>query len=272
MDLTDFLTFAIEREKIRLKKEAGQPAPWTEDPELQRGYFCNVFREDDRTTRWFREHIRDHVSGGQAIFACTVFRWFNLPAAGEVLIPHLRDKWRPLLALREMEKLPSVVSGAYMVKSPKGMGKAEGILAVADQIRPAAMELGEKRWFTMESLHAELLKFPFVGRFIAYEIVTDLRHTDVLRDATDIMTWASAGPGCARGLNWLTGRGFRYGPEKYQQQMLECMREILEEVNRCWVFNRPWEMREVEHVLCEYDKYKRLQSGARPKRYYRRKT
>lgn len=47
------------REAIRLKKEAGAPPPWIEDPILATYRFCNVRREDDLVTRWVRSHVRD---------------------------------------------------------------------------------------------------------------------------------------------------------------------------------------------------------------------
>ena len=43
-----FFDFCRERENIRLKREIGSPAPWTDDPIFQKGRFLNVFREDDR--------------------------------------------------------------------------------------------------------------------------------------------------------------------------------------------------------------------------------
>ena len=43
-----FFDFCRERENIRLARESGTPAPWTEDPIFQKGRFLNVFREDDR--------------------------------------------------------------------------------------------------------------------------------------------------------------------------------------------------------------------------------
>jgi hypothetical protein len=45
------VAFAIEREAIRKRREAGQPWPWTDDPILCAGYFCNVHRENDAATR-----------------------------------------------------------------------------------------------------------------------------------------------------------------------------------------------------------------------------
>jgi len=268
MDLRRFLDFAVERENVRIRREAGEPAPWTHDDVLRRGFFCNVYREDDKTTRWFRDNIRQHLAGGQSVFACTVFRWFNRIESGEVLKPHLLGDWEPATLLPELEKLPKIVGAAYMVKSPKGMRKAAGLLQCAEVVRERCLAMRARE--TLEELHAEICEFPYVGRFIAYEIVTDLRH-GMMAEATDINSWASAGPGCARGLNWLLGTKYVYGREKHQQQMLAVMREMLPEINDRWPWpDRPWEMREVEHVLCEFAKYTELQNGKRPKRYWRK--
>ena len=45
-----FFEFCKERENIRLKRERGEPGPWTTDEVFQNGRFLNVFREDDRGT------------------------------------------------------------------------------------------------------------------------------------------------------------------------------------------------------------------------------
>tara|TARA_Y100001970_G_C14173337_1_gene825451 strand:- start:401 stop:1282 length:882 start_codon:yes stop_codon:yes gene_type:complete len=46
-----FFNFCREREKIRIKRENGDPLPWSDDPIFQRARFLNVFREDDRGSK-----------------------------------------------------------------------------------------------------------------------------------------------------------------------------------------------------------------------------
>ena len=53
-----FVAVMRERENIRLRREQGLSRPWTSDPFLQHYRFCNIRREDDRTTRWIAEHWR----------------------------------------------------------------------------------------------------------------------------------------------------------------------------------------------------------------------
>lgn len=106
------------------------------------------------------------------------------------------------------------------------------------------------------------------GPFMAYEVVTDMRHTRYLRNAPDLYTWANAGPGAIRGLNRLHLRGIKQNPKKHttNEEMFELMKALneinLPEFNR--VFgevddaNPRFEMRDIEHSLCEYDKYQRV--------------
>ena len=51
MDTARLLYWMAERERIRLRPQAGQPAPWSNDPILRDWSFTNVRREDDRVTR-----------------------------------------------------------------------------------------------------------------------------------------------------------------------------------------------------------------------------
>lgn len=128
---------------------------------------------------------------------------------------------------------------------------------------------------TLEEMHDWLCNFPYLGPFMAYEIVTDLSHTHLLNRAADIMTWASPGPGAARG----AGRLVYWDPDRlsYERQsdraeILEIMQHLLKESRAS--ANWPpqlgqWTMREVEHTLCEFDKYERARlCEGRPKQRF----
>jgi len=113
----------------------------------------------------------------------------------------------------------------------------------------------------MEAVFYKLLQFFMVGKFVGYEMVCDLRFTNVL-DAVDTLTWANVGPGAERGLR-------RLGMDP----TLESMRELLSRKNelQSYVFDCEWpfELREIEHSLCEFDKYQRVKTGAgRPRQRY----
>lgn len=270
----DFFATARERERIRLKRLAGDPPPWTDDKIFQEWRFCNVNREDDRTTVAFRDTVRSKVSGLQAVKATMIWRWFNRIETGALLTDLLLNGWNTEEARRRLTGVRPIVTGAYMIKTKDGLDKLEGLLWAIDNAIPRLPEMMESWDGSLQSACESITKLPFQGPFLAYEIVTDLRHTDILQDAPDIMTWANVGPGATRGLNYVV-KGSRYyferGSKEDQKTMNELMQRLLEmsKDEEFWPQDGfSWEMRTVEHWLCEYFKYTNAQNKLRLKRRF----
>ena len=73
-----FFDFCRERENIRLVRESGTPAPWTEDPIFQKGRFLNVFREDDRGSKAILHFARNLENDLPTLIHALFFaRWCN---------------------------------------------------------------------------------------------------------------------------------------------------------------------------------------------------
>jgi hypothetical protein len=268
--LNDFFRYARERYRIKLRRDAGQPAPWTDDPVLQRFRFCHIFREDDKTTVWFRENVRDPLRDDpvKVALATIGFRWFNRIETGE-RIKHimLKHGWDNDAVRKQLKGVYPLITGAYMVRSPYGVNKLDGLLSYMAQL-PDVRLLQQP---TLQAAHTILREAPGMGDFTAYEVISDLRWTCVLEGASDIMTWASPGPGAARGLEWIYRRPFSRGSQKGVDEQIKLMRRLLaaSRKQRYWSKRWPaWDMRTVEHTLCEYDKYRRGQAGGRLKRRY----
>ena len=129
-ELDRYRYWQIEREKIRFKKEnLGEDPPWTDDPILQEFKFCQVFREDDRPTRWFAKHIREPLRDDPKVLMATViFRWFNLINTGRTLLEHdLLLNWDRKKAIEEITKQPKWITGSYIIKTPNRMDKVTGV-------------------------------------------------------------------------------------------------------------------------------------------------
>jgi alpha-glutamyl/putrescinyl thymine pyrophosphorylase clade 1 len=269
-----FFSTARERYEIKLKREAGLSPPWTEDKQFLQWRFCNVHREDDKTTVWFRETVRQHLSGLAAVRSTVIFRWFNRIETGQLIQDLLLDTWSTEEARKRLKHVTPVVTGAYIIRGQEGYSKLEGILQCIDDALPLLEILSPKWGNSLEQAWRDLLLVDYLGGFMAYEIVSDLRWTSVLSEARDILTWANAGPGCARGLGWVVeGQSGRFNcGAKAQKEMLPLMQMLLqmsreeEYWSQAW---KPWEMREVEHWSCEFDKYCRARAGDNMKRRYR---
>lgn len=282
-DPAAFFAFARERHNIYLRRVAGEPRPWTDDVILQRGRFTNVYRELDKTTVWFKKHVREPLrSKPEVLLATVLFRWFNRITTGEALFIQ-RGLFTPATAFEtflvdgDIAGLKSsilsycgkgpYVTGAFIINTPQGMTKLDGVLwAFGEFARTSnwmdiAKEMLREKSYTMENVHGWLLQFPRLGAFMAYEIVTDLRHTDCLLDASDASSWANPGPGAKRGLSYLLGGSRKVVPPNVRSrgQQILLMQQLLA-IAPAYGFT-DWEMREVEHTLCEFAKYTMVQRG-----------
>ena len=282
--LDRFLYWIKERHSIYQKRLAGKPKPWTDDIVLQSYFFTNPHRENDKTTVWFREHVRDVLKDDPGVLMATIiFRWFVSIETGKVLLKHdLFEEWNEAKALKVLrahrESAGKVFTGAYLIRSPQGMDKVAGVVQCISAVwkeRERLLHRIEKAE-TLRMAHAHLKKFYGLGGFMAYEIVTDLRHTYLLRDAKDIDTWCHLGPGSMRGLIRMNGgippknkkgRIKRHPPPVTNG--LEQMQELLA-MARKKLPKMKFEMRDIEHSLCEWDKMERVLWGqGRSKRLYK---
>ena len=276
-ELDRYFYWIHEREHIRiLKEERGDDPPWTEDPILQEFKFCQVFREDDRTTRWFRTHIREPLRNDPKVLMATViFRWFNLIETGRTLLEHnLLFDWNREKAIQEITKQPKWITGSYIIKTPNRMDKVTGVAECVSHMwrdkdfiidtLEYALETGNS---SLKDTWILLKDYPYMGPFMAYEVVTDLRHTYLLEKAHDITKWANAGPGAMRGLNRLTGRDLKFCKRSHpwNEEMQELWELATTERLLGSIFgggsSGGFEMREVEGGLCEFDKYSRIFKG-----------
>jgi hypothetical protein len=262
-----------ERHRIYLSKAAGDAPPWTSDATMLKYRFCNVFRELDKVTVWLRENWREPYADSEHLWiAICLARQVNWPETlAEVGFPV--NGFDPAAVWDRLEarkaKGEKVYTGAYMISAPAGqyagMAKPQYTAEVvvgsvwAARAEFHAMFAGGRQP-TLEEVHSWLRQFRGWGDFMAYEVVTDLRHTRYLRNAPDINTWAVAGPGAIRGLHRLHGRPYK--KSLTQKRAGEEMCELLELSKTALPdFVPPLELREIEHSLCETDKWLRVAAG-----------
>jgi hypothetical protein len=279
--LNKFWYWMNERQLIFIRKERGDPAPWTEDWILQTYKFTNVFREQDRVTRELRKRINKSDSEGAVLWKTFAFRLFNHPDTYDELwraglIKNFNvTKVKTLLRRLQREK-KQVFTGAYIVTNsgssrPKIELAAEALNAVYKDLRTIVREIkvGKKLQTATEIIR----QYPMMGNFTSYEVVTDLRHYSLLNKAEDIYTWANPGPGARRGCNRIV-RTCRTDKPDHPVYYLYEMRELLEmapdNLGRHITRHHTLEMRDIEHSLCEFDKYMRVfNKEGRPRSKYR---
>lgn len=278
-----------ERHAIYLRRAAGLPREeWTQDPILQTYKFTNVYRELDRQTILLREGWRepyaDHYNLWFAMAMARQINWW--PTLADIGFP---EQWSDYAANRAVATMRSralrglkVYTGAYMLrcdiqddttpdKPAYTIHKVLNPLWLEMPHLESEMGFGGANFFTwlediaprersVQKVHQWFMQYHGWGGFLSYEVVTDLMETRYLREAYDRDEWAFAGPGAVRGLNRLLGRDLNTSLSPLQA--LGLMQVAFAQVREEWPDEWPTlHLREIEHSLCEFDKYERVRLG-----------
>lgn len=275
MRVKELTAFITERERIRVKKLAGKPKPWTTDPILQKYRFCNVHREDDTVTKWIAGNWREpHAHSVDLFFGMCVARIINWPVTMEAL--GWPAPWNPkrfINTIREMRARGQVAYGpAYVVstngrKMEKSVYLAEQVLTPIWQARNTTRPT-KRGMDTLQGFYERLRKFQGLGSFMAAQVVADMKYAEPLTSARDWNTFAASGPGSRRGLNRVCGSapGQPWGGEFSWYSALINLRTG---VNKMLAPMVPLHAQDLQNCLCEFDKYERVRLGeGTPKRLY----
>lgn len=282
---SELLAFMTERHRIYLRREEGMAKPWTKDLILQRYRFCNVYRELDTVTIWIRKNIREPYRAHPHLwFMLAMARQINWPDTLQEIMdrggwPDAKYDWKKArkIMLARQARGDQLYTGAYMLNAhgtkpddpkDKAFFTTKLVLDSVWQNRveiTKAFELG-----TMRAAWESLLPHHGWGPFTAYEVVCDARYTRYGNSGgwnALATAWANPGPGAFRGLNRLHGREVM--PNGDRERAVAEMQAYLAWISPRWDFAPTLEMREIEHCLCEFDKYERTRLGeGRPRSTY----
>lgn len=271
------VTFAVEREKIRIAKEdKNKPAPWTKSLVLRDFRFTNYKRGDDKVTRWIVENLLEPEQDDPNVwFYSVISRIFNRIDTLKVLKDEgcmSLKKWNPSKMKKILRKLKdsgeSLFGNAYLVSAP-GSGKGNKADFLIDNLFSAAWDNRKdisrtiRDCNSMQATTEALQNLPGLGPFLAYEVCLDLVEIPLLSKAADRNTWTSLGPGSRRGLN------IAYGKEISKRDQLEAIVKLFQGFKKnlpSWM-PKPY-LEDLENCLCESSKIYRIMNGGHAKNKY----
>lgn len=273
-----------ERERIRFQKMTGKPAPWTDDPILQKFKFTNVKRIYDRTTQAFLEVYRKYASAPHttALYNCALRRFTGTAAASTALgwVEHHDPKLIQAAERACDNRGETFWTGAYMIRGgaagvPKWRAVSDYLVGVWDS-RKALCELMERTrsWEKGYAVMHELYGFGGNG-FMGKEVLQDYilwRTVAKLPPFLDADTFTPVGPGARRGLNRLRGKPLGTPmTESEGLQMITALRTAIQPLWRKAAPNeQPLTAHDIQFCLCELDKYERVRLGeGRPRSLYK---
>lgn len=263
INLKSLIYWMEERERVREKKEAGEPKPWSEDEVFQSVYFCNVDRENDKVTKFIRQMYSPHV--GHPFFTHNIIlsRFLNWPLTlGDVGYLY---SWEPddvKMTLNNIKDRGEKVWGnAYVVSTcGRQMDKIDYLTEIVMPSIERVLKLPDGHSCESEAIKLQLIEG--ISTFMAGQVVADLKNTEghPLREAPDWGTFALPGPGSRRGMDWV------YGEKLSERDWYSAIASLHD-----LVYTEGWRIcrQNLQNCLCEYDKWCRVTNGTgRSKRKY----
>jgi len=209
---------------------------WTDDPILQRYPFCNVYRVLDRVSQYL---IAEVIQKGPQASTELVFRilLFSTWSTYE------RANYERVLRRLYDDKV-SIYTGAYIKPAPN-LGFAENFMNHLALIEVLMRELPEKCQEAeyIADVFEWLCTFKSMGDFTAYQLVLNLSYSKVLNFSDN--DFVVAGLGSRRGL----------------QRQFDNFSRLNLKFNGLGHNDHPMMLCDIEHTLCEVDKYVRKLSA-----------
>lgn len=267
-----YWTFASERQRVYESRVAGLPEPWTSDEILQRYRFCNAFRASDRVSQYLIQKViyeQIDLTPQDRVLRTIFFRLFSRPETWELI-----EENGGLVRTTTFDPVPlgdlldgamgegrTLYTSAFILCATPAFGYSRkhrnhlALLAtmLEDRLPDRLLEAD-----TLESVFTQLLSYPLIGDFMAYQLAIDLNYgPDLLFDENDFTV---PGPGARRGLSKVFVDLGEYSPRDAILWLVDQQEEISESLGLSppALFGRPLHAIDCQNLLCEVDKYARV--------------
>lgn len=264
--------FAAMRQEVFFNKLKNVPPPWTSDPILNTYKFCNAYRVSDRVSQYLIKNVIYDENKSQneeeVLFRILLFKIFNKIETWEYLESKIGDYItlsnfdleRYSNILQEAMNIGYVIyTSAYMSCASKEFGydkKHQNHLALIDKMVVKDRVINRiVKAKSLEEIFHILESYPLLGKFMAYQLATDINYSEVIN--FDENSFTIAGPGAERGIDkcFIDTKGKSYADIIYwmtENQENEFQRLGL---NFKSLWGRPLQAIDCQNLFCETDKY-----------------
>lgn len=264
--------FASERQQIFHRRLAGEKPPWTSDPILTRYKFTNSYRASDRVSQFL---IRDVIysdgdfSSDDTLLRVILFRLFSRTTTWRALEAQLgpiqrKTLSRPRLAstLARLSEAGPIYTNAFILCANRAYGHERKYMnhlaLLRAMFRRHALPRAVARVTSLAQLYDELLRYPLIGTFMAYQLAIDINYSELVDFDENEFTFP--GPGAIRGIQ----KVFPHLPSSDQRQLIHWMVDHqVDESTRLGIeapslFGRRLHAIDCQNIFCEVDKYARV--------------
>lgn len=264
--------FAAMRQEVFFNKLKNVRPPWTSDPILNTYKFCNAYRVSDRVSQYLIKNVIYDENKSQneeeVLFRILLFKIFNKIETWEYLESKIGDYIT--LSNFDLEGYSNILqeamnigyviyTSAYMSCASKEFGydkKHQNHLALIDKMVVKDRVINRiVKAKSLEEIFHILESYPLLGKFMAYQLATDINYSEVIN--FDDNSFTIAGPGAERGIDkcFIDTKGKSYADVIYwmtENQENEFQRLGL---NFKSLWGRPLQAIDCQNLFCETDKY-----------------
>lgn len=242
-----FWDFFTETEMRRVRRERGEPPPYTVDPVLAYYYFPDIFPKDDVHNRYCLDRVSSIPE--EQVWQIHVYRLMNRPATfdaweaetGKVWPDSTIDglgRWRDWLIARR-RRGERIFTHLHHVR---------GFDCYVESLQHVVANLGtltERLRAPLPEAIGVLSQTRNVGKYYAWQISCFLVFVGITVDDPE---YVLLGPGAIRGARCVD---FAAAP----LDTIRALRDVQGEVDQSCFNHPPVTLRDLENALCEYARY-----------------
>ncbi|MBD2303196.1 nucleotide kinase domain-containing protein [Nostoc sp. FACHB-190] len=264
--------FAALRQEVFFNRINNISAPWTSDPIINTYKFCNAYRASDRVSQYLIKNIiydeNRSKNEEEVLFRILLFKIFNKIETWELLENKLCeyislsnfnfDIYSNILQ-EAMDTGYVIYTSAYMSCATKEFGydkKHQNHLALISQMVVKDNVVTRIiRAKSLEEVFYIIQEYPLLGKFMAYQLATDINYSEIID--FDENSFTIAGPGAERGIS----KCFINTDGKSNTDIIHWMTENQEQefqrlgLNFKSLWGRPLQAIDCQNLFCETDKY-----------------
>ncbi len=250
----------------------GAPAPWTTDPILETYRFTNTYRAADRVSQYLIREVQYHPERSQAprelFFRTILFKIFNKIETWEALErAHGPLAWTTV----DLDRLDAtlsyllargqrVYSAAYIMPAPSygAARKHSNHLKLVQTMMADGLPELIAQAADLRTVYNSMLRYPGLGRFLAFQYTIDLNYSDLLDFAED--NFVVAGPGALDGISKCFTSTGGLSPEDLILWITERQEQEFGSrgIKFAGLFSRRLHPIDCQNLFCEISKYSRV--------------
>lgn len=265
--------FAYLRQEAFFARQFRPQGPWSNDSIINEFKFTNAYRASDRVSQYLIKDViySKHWSVHDTVFRTLLFKIFNKIETWQLLEQYFGeisldtfsvDAYTNVLQ-QAMDRKKSIYSAAYIMPSgPKsqyeGKRKHEFHLTLLNQLMKSGFvdELLSCR--TMEAAYKRILEIESLGKFLAYQYVTDLNYSDHFQFSEQ--EFVVPGPGALDGIRKCFTELGDYTETDIIHFMMDHQHKYFDQLDYPFtnLWGRDLQLIDCQNLFCEVDKYARV--------------